>query len=100
MNAPYSDYNTPWQPVLIESPIYDGPFSNDHILGKTSGVRFENIEVVGQADMEVPVSKFTGPDAGHCNSGIIIENVSLNGRRLKPGEVKLELGRFDRVEVR
>lgn len=100
MNAPYTDYDTPWQPVLIESPIYDGPYSNDHILGKTSGVRFENIEAIGPADMDAPVIRFKGMDAEHCNSGIIIENVSLNGRRLKPGEVRLELGKFDKVEVK
>ncbi|MBR6748327.1 MAG: hypothetical protein IKM07_05255, partial [Clostridia bacterium] len=100
MKAPYPAWDTPWQPTLFHSPINDGPYSNDHILGKTSGVRIENIQIFADYDMPAPRCSFVGPDAEHCNRNIVIENVSLNGRRLGAEAIDLELGEFDEVTVK
>ncbi|MBE6929179.1 MAG: hypothetical protein E7463_02765 [Ruminococcaceae bacterium] len=100
MKAPYPAWDTPWQPTLFHSPINDGPYSNDHILGKTSGVRIENIQIFTDYDMPAPKCRFVGVDAEHSCTDIVIENVSLNGRRLGAEAIDLELGEFDEVTVK
>ena len=54
MNAPYPGFGKSYQPELIVSHIQDGPWSNDHILGKVTDVRFENIFVSCPADAPMP----------------------------------------------
>lgn len=90
-----------WQPRLIDAPIADGPFSDDHILGETYHVRFEDIRILCDADAAIPECRFAGADAGHCNHDIVIENISRNGVRLQPEELVLNIGEFDyNIEVR
>jgi len=96
MNAPYPGEGQPYVPVLIASPIYDGPYSLDHVLGRTSRVRFEDIQILDDGTGEMPVCEFIGQDEIHCNKEIVIENVTRNGQRLVPCEVPLKLGEFDR----
>lgn len=100
MDAPYSGKNEPYYPALINSPIYDGVYSNDHILGRVSRLRFENIQIISDCDMACPPVSFGGADEIHCNRDVTVENVSLNGKRLSPEEVDLSVSEFDRVTVK
>lgn len=95
MSAPYPGYGKFWQPDLIASPVYDGPWSDDHLLGRASDVRFEDIQILSDADAPVPPCRFSGADSAHCNSGIVIENVSQNGVRLKPHQIPVLTSQFD-----
>ena len=96
MQAPYPGEGEHYVPVLIASPICDGPYSLDHILGRTSRVRFEDIQILDDGTGEMPGCEFIGVDEVHCNKEIVIENVTRNGRRLAPCQVPLKLGEFDR----
>ena len=78
------------EPHLIDSPVYDGPYSNDHILGHTSDIRFEDIAVYAPDGLKAPLCTFGGPKEAHCNKNVVIDGVMLNGRRLKPEEFALE----------
>ena len=87
-------------PQLIASPVYDGPFSDDHILGQTSRVRYEKIQILGPEGMEMPACCFGGQDGAHANREIVLENVSFNGRRLLPEQIRLEKSPFDEVALK
>ena len=87
MNAPYPAYGKPWQPVLIASPIMDGPFSSIHILGRTSNIRYEDIHILCHENMPMPECQFAGMDDVHCNEDIVIENITRNGKPVKPADV-------------
>jgi len=95
MTDNYPAYGESWQPELIASPIYDGPWSDDHLLGRVSDVRFEDIKILCDEDTPVPQCRFEGANEVHCNKDIMIENVSRNGVRLKPEEVVLITGVYD-----
>ena len=95
MEAPYPAYGKSWQPELIVSPIYDGPWSDDHRLGRVSDVRFEDIQILCDEDSPVPQCRFSGADPIHCNKDIVIENITRNGIRLNPEQIPLVLGEFD-----
>ena len=100
MSASYPSFGKPYQPLLINSPIYDGPYSNDHILGRVSGLRFENIQIYADEGIPVPEVIFGGADAEHCNKDVTIENVTFNGRRLSPAEIPLKTSKWDEVTVK
>lgn len=100
MTASYPGGRDGYQPTLIYSPICDGPYSNDHILGRVSNVRFENIQILTDYDTPVPVIEFGGVDPEHCNRNVTVENVTFNSRRLKPGEVVLRTSEYDDVTVK
>ncbi|MGN0803258.1 MAG: glycosyl hydrolase family 28 protein [Candidatus Faecivicinus sp.] len=100
MNAPYDAFRRHGVPHLIDSPVYDGPFSNDHILGRTSDVHYQDIAVCGPKGMAVPECTFGGQDAEHCNHNIVLENIALNGRRLGADELKVDKSRFSSVIVK
>ena len=97
------------EPWLILSPVYDGPFSNDHILGSTSSVRYENITIYAPEDMPAPRCGFDGQNAvcepggshpEHCNRNIVLENFVRDGRRLTRNDLFLQLGDFSDVTVK
>lgn len=92
----YDPHKYPWQTILIDSPIFDGPWSEDRILGQTSRVRFEDIQILGHKNETVPECRFRGAAEGHGNEAIVIENVSFHGRRLAPEEIIVQKGEFDR----
>ena len=75
--------------------MQDGPWSNDHILGKVTDVRFENIFVSCPADAPMPHSRLTGAAEGHGTSRLTIDGVFRNGTRLRPREIPLEKSEFD-----
>ena len=100
MNALYPGSTPGYQPRLIWSPIPDGPYSNDHILGKVSNVRFENIQFISDYEMPIPNSEFWAYDADHANKNIVIENVTLNSRRLMPDEVRIVKNEWDDITVK
>ena len=100
MSAPYPGSTPGYQPRLMYSPIVDGPYSNDHILGKVSNVRFENIQIISDYEMPVPYSEFWAFDADHANKNVVIENVTFNGRRLRPDEVWLVKNEWDDITVK
>lgn len=85
----YDPHKKPWKTILIDSPVYDGPWSNDHILGKTGRVRFEDIRILGCIDGALPECRFRGAEEDHANDAIVIENVSCNGKRLAPEEINV-----------
>ena len=95
MNAPYPGFGKSYQPELIVSHVQDGPWSNDHILGKVTDVRFENIFVSCPADAPMPRSRLTGAAEGHGTSRLTIDGVFRNGTRLRPREIPLEKSEFD-----
>ena len=100
MTAPYPGSTPGYQPRLMHSPIVDGPYSNDHILGRVSDVHFENIQIITDCEMPIPYSEFWGYDADHAHKNVVVENVTFNGRRLKPGEVVLGTSEYDDITVK
>ena len=100
MSAPFDSFRTHGEPHLIDSPVYDGPYSNDHILGHTSDVRFEDIYVYAPDGLSAPLCTFGGQDEAHCNRNIVIDGVILNGRRLKPEEIALEKSECCDITIR
>ena len=96
MSAPYEAAGAPWQPTLIESVIYNGMWSRDHMLGETYNIRLEDIHIYGPENMPCPKCRFVGADEAHCNHDIVIENAVLNGRRLAPEQLCLEMSAWDR----
>ena len=46
--------------------------------------------------MPCPKCRFVGADEAHCNHDIVIENAVLNGRRLAPEQLCLEMSAWDR----
>ena len=100
MNVPFDQFRTHGVPLLIDSPIYDGPYSNDHILGKTSNIHYEDICVYAPDGMTAPRCSFGGRYEAHCNKNIVIDGITLNGRRLKPEEMAIEKSEPSRVVVR
>lgn len=99
MTVFFDEVKKPGHAELICSPIYDGPYSNDHILGKTARIRYENIMVYGPEDMPAPVCEFVGQDEEHCNKNIVIKNVSINGKRVGAQALNIRKGPFDEVIV-
>ena len=55
-------------------------WSHDTARGRTSGIRFENIRVTA---WDLPECWFAGLDEGHQVSDVVIENLTINGRRLR-----------------
>ena len=100
MNTSYNAFKAHGIPDLISSPIYDGPYSNDHILGKTDSVRYQNIMVYGPKGMSMPKCSFGGQDSEHCNHNIVLESFMLNGTRLKPEELTIEKSEYSVVNVK
>ena len=100
MNNAYDAYKAHGVPTLISSPVYDGIYSNDHILGKTSDVQYRNIAIFGPEGMKLPRCSFGGQDSEHCNRRILLENFTFNGRRLKPEELEIEKDAFSDVTVK
>ncbi len=101
MNAPYPVPKEPYVPALIASPIYDGPWSEDHILGRTSDVLYQNIFVLADNGLGVPGLEFGGPDEAHANRRIMIDGVFFNGRRLGKAELPLDCSPFcDSIAVK
>jgi len=47
-------------------------------------------------DRTLPSCEFVGGDAEHCNSDIVIDCVTVNGIKIKPEELPLVMGRYDR----
>lgn len=62
-------------------------WSKDTVRGRTSGIRFENVQV---SAWDMPECWFAGLDEEHQVSDVVIENLTVNGRRLK----NTEEGRF------
>lgn len=100
MNEPFDKYRAYHEPHLINLPIYDGPYSNDHMLGKANNVRYEDITIYAPDGISAPVCVFGGPDAVHCCRNIVLDNFVMNGRRLKPEEIAVEKTEFCDVTVR
>jgi hypothetical protein len=96
----YDEFKQHGTPLLISSPVYDGPYSKDHILGKTSNILFQNITVYGPEGMPRPKCSFGGQDPEHCNRNIVIENVVMNGRRLSADELDIEKSEFCDITVK
>ncbi len=100
MTQPFAAFRRRAIPHLIASPIYDGPYSQDHILGRTSHVRYQDITIYAPPGMEVPPCSFGGQDGEHCNRGIVLENIVMNGKRLRPEELKIEKDAFSDITVK
>ena len=100
MNVAFDRFIAPGQPLLIASPVFDGPYSKDHILGKTSNVRYENISIYGPEGMALPVCKFGGQDGEHCNHNIVLDNFTFNGRRLRPEEFVIQKDAFSDITAK
>lgn len=92
MNKPFDEFCEHAEPALITSPIYDGPYSNDHILGRTSNVRFESITLFAPDGSVTPLCSFGSKDDVHANRGITLDGITLGGRRLTAGELNIEQG--------
>ena len=52
------------------------------------------------AQREMPACCFGGQDGAHANREIVLENVSFNGRRLLPEQIRLEKSPFDEVALK
>ena len=100
MNAPYPKSDKPYYPALINSPIYDGPYSRDHIIGKVSDLRFENIQIFADTEGVIPFIAFEGYDEEHSNFGVVVENITLNGKKLKEEDVQIKLGKWDTLSFK
>ena len=100
MNAPYPESDKPYYPMLINSPIYDGPYSKDHIIGRVSDLRFENIQTFADTQGVKPFMAFEGYDEEHSNVGVVVENLTLNGKRLKEADVQIKLGKWDTLSFK
>lgn len=100
MAAPFEAFRAHGAPHLIDAPVYDGPYSNDHILGRTSDIRYEDIRVYAPDGAAAPLCTFGGPDEIHCCKNVVIDGVILNGRRLKPEEITVEKSEFCDVTIR
>lgn len=48
----------------------------------------------------MPACCFGGQDGAHANREIVLENVSFNGRRLLPEQIRLEKSPFDEVALK
>ncbi len=81
MAAPYTPPAGPYLPRLLVSQIYDGPWSDDHLLGSAQDVRFEDIQVLADPGLPTPRSEFMGADETHCNRGFVIDGLYVNGVR-------------------
>ena len=82
MAAPYAPPAGPYLPRLLVSQIYDGPWSDDHLLGSAQDVRFENIQVLADPGLPMPRSELLGADEDHRNRGFVLDGLYCNGRRL------------------
>ena len=72
-------------PVLIrfENAHYtDWDFSSRYPYGISHDIRFRNISVISDEGLPVPACEFLGVDAEHKIRDIVIEDLTVNGRRM------------------
>ncbi len=100
MNKPYDEVRRHGEPTLIASPIYDGPYSNDHILGQTDDVRYEDIVIFSDDDALTPACHFGSQDEVHCNRRITLNNITLNRRRLAADKLSLDIRPHCQITLR
>jgi len=82
--------NNKYCPQLLVLIIRENNYSHDKQRGQIRNVVFKNISVTGKC---FPGSHFVGHSPGHDVSGVTIENLRVNGKRItKAKEARLSMG--------
>ena len=84
LNYPNMDKTNTQQPKLMFiSNSYDGDrFGGDVEKGSVSSITFNDIYVIADSEVKMPISEFIGVDEAHRLDGIAVKNVYFNGKRL------------------
>ena len=89
MTAPYAPPAPVKHPVPVGIYILGSGLFNDvdYRNGSVRNVIFRDIAITTEAGVPDPVTELVGLDEAHMIEGVIIENMTINGRRAERGDI-------------
>lgn len=80
----YDPGSEPAHDAFIKDWMYCGVWSDDNILGYVHDIRYSNIFIFLDEEVPMPEAVFNGGDESHPIENITVENVFVNGKKIKP----------------
>lgn len=80
----YEPGDEPAHDAFIKNWMYCGMWSDDNILGYVHDIKYNNIRIIKDKEVPMPLAVFKGGDKTHPMENITVENVYVNGEKIVP----------------
>ena len=99
MNAPYKPSGRLFVPVLFNSNLYCGRWSDKMLLGNVHDIHVEDITIFADGEIEKFPVRLKGANPEHRNRNIFFKNIIVNGRKADREMLDITKTEFDEEPV-